>query len=110
MKHTATPWKVDYPDLDSSVGMPLIMGGKHGEQIVCEICGPLDDEDEPHRGHYALALILAAPALLAACKLMVEHIDGTANYIIPGQWDREAIDAMRAAVARAEGESDHEQL
>src|SRR5262245_13383373 len=73
-KHTPTPWFVEMPlemEMDS---MPVIMGGAKGTEPVCEILGPLTDEDGPHRGHYDAALICAAPALLAACRSALKSL------------------------------------
>ncbi len=94
MNHTATPWIVEYPEPGEMCQGAVILGGKKGTEPVCEILGPLDDEDGPHRGAADLALILAAPALLAACKAIL----GLETHEPSPAWDM-----IRSAIRLAEG-------
>jgi hypothetical protein len=66
-RHTKEPWLLEEPSECEMDALPCVLGGKNGAEPVCEILGPLDDEDGPHRGHYDAALILAAPELLRVC-------------------------------------------
>lgn len=74
-KHTPGPWTVEMPAEFEMDTRPAVLGGKNGSQPVCEILGPLSDEDGPHRGHYDLALIAAAPDLLKALKELLPYAE-----------------------------------
>ena len=95
-KHTPGPWL--FRDKSSSVHeQPK---NKPGEKYIYgkQIFRFRDDDDEvPGISDEDLALILAAPDLLAACELMltVAGLDREAPH---------AVNVMRAAIAKARGQ------
>lgn len=101
MAHTQGPWLAEYPDEWSMDQGVLVLGGTNGAEPVCEILGPLDDEDGPHRGHYDLALITSAPALLAACEEAVRVL--RQHLIHTSPFGAVAVGLLEDAVANAKG-------
>ena len=95
-KHTKAPWLVEPPDEFSPDSRPVVRGGAKGTEPVCEILGPLDDEDGPHRGAADLALILAAPDLYEVVRKLAQT-----------PWEkihlRQLQEEAEAALSKAEG-------
>src|SRR5262249_53383753 len=101
--HTKAPWTVEMPLPDDIDQMPVVLGHNDSEP-VCEILGPLDNEDGLDRGHFDMVLIAAAPELLAACEaaLTLESaIDQEAWYASSHCPD--VIRQLQAAIAKATG-------
>lgn len=87
-KHTPGPWTYDLPNCKVRAG--------NGKPVATVTMRPTD-EDVDANGH----LIAAAPDLLAAAQLGLEAMN-----LLPAPTTRPTVlayDALRAAIAKAEG-------
>jgi hypothetical protein len=94
MAFTPGPWKVDEPYRNE-----VYIDGANGRTVAFVT----HNDDERKEQAADACLIAAAPDLLAACKALLEGID---EYWATLPEGKAAIDAARAAVARAEGRED----
>ena len=104
-KHTPGPWRID-PSWD------ILGNTKDGNGMVCQITVDAVPRDEAAANAH---LIAAAPDLLAALKALLQIIEDAredddfdantcnAGGIIFGDIASGAIEASRAAIAKAEG-------
>lgn len=85
-KHTPGPWKAVGRDVLSMHASPRSSG-----PLVCVV-----DDNDDDRWPADSALIAAAPDLLAACERLLDAVER-------GDHKAKAVDAARAAIARAKG-------
>jgi len=102
-KHTPGPWEVT--DLRHSIVVRTESPNKtkYGASRYAAIGG--FDRSDPDQLSEALAnarLIAAAPDLLEALELMLDRFRDTEGS--HGQWEEEATENARAAIAKARGE------
>lgn len=97
-KHTPGPWRVeidDSPDAAWAWQWPTIVSDEYEVVGTEGLYGDLETDMANAR------LIAAAPELLVALQLMVDRfLDTEGSY---GVWENEAIEAARAAIAKATG-------
>jgi hypothetical protein len=100
MKHTSGPWKWDR---DGTRGFPVLYGGMDGGHAILG----LDPDgqrlylscDEPDA-----RLIAAAPDLLEACRIALQHIDYLQGHAPEARGQN--YRTIEEAIAKAEGRSD----
>lgn len=97
MTHTIGPWRIDHCNPGPTTGEWMIAGGKPGYLAEVRDCGSGDVCANAR-------LIAAAPELLAALRLMLAQFADHEQYDEDG-YDTEAINATRAAIAKATGDA-----
>jgi DNA mismatch repair ATPase MutS len=94
--HTTGPWEIE-EELDAE-GEPIsYIVGPDGETIAMISDDIMDDEEVRANAR----LMVVAPDLLAACRKILEDLDGDSILIV----SLNAIDLVRAAIRKAEGRS-----
>jgi len=87
--HTPGPWLAEFTSCGKQDD-----GCRGGWKIV----GPYHSEPHGYHNSSDASLIAAAPDLLAACKRVLGHLDGSTGEI-------DAVALLQAAIAKAEGRS-----
>ncbi len=95
-KPTPGPWRAEQASPNPTPVQWLIAGGKPGCYLAEIRDSGLGDPEADAR------LIAAAPELLEKLKLLVEAVEYHCRIV---DWPFDALDAARAAIAKAEGEA-----
>lgn len=101
MKHTPGPWRVERQNASPTTGEWMIAGANPGYLAEVRDCGSGCAKANAR-------LIAAAPELLAALELAVQHYDEWASAELPHDLDEERLPWLapaRAVIAKAKGES-----
>lgn len=96
-KHTPGPWEIK--EADTSIGAEWYRILGHGER------GMVDVAETPYRHEGNARLIAAAPDLLAAAKTLLDVLANEREDLPSSDAVGDARDALRAAIAKAEGKS-----
>lgn len=101
MSHTPGPWRVGGVTQDHDCKMCPIFAGSDRIAQVLGGANTYEVEDWNEEDMANARLIAAAPDLLMACKVALKRI-GVDGCTV-GRFERDALDRIEAAIAKAEG-------